>query len=175
MIPWDRSHRRTLRPGEQHAVPFHAAGAGLAVRSGELAGHRPGETAAQLREGVLAVGGEFRHALLGAAQLAHQLLEAFLLLLEALEFLRTVLRFGVEGHQRAAAALARLGEARELALLPRFERRQPLLLGRELRVEPGEIGEMRVDGRDLRGARTPEILVVHQHAPGLPGVALVEQ
>jgi hypothetical protein len=131
--------------------------------------------AAQLRERVLAVGGKFLDALQRAAQFAHQFLEPALLVLETLELLGAALRLGVERHQRLAAPLARRLQARHLAALLLFERQQPLLLGGELAVELVDLGEMRVDGRDLAGARAPEVLVVDEHPSGLPRVVLVEQ
>ena len=110
-----------------------------------------------------------------APQLAHQLLESALLVLEAIELPGAVLRFGVERYQRLAAPFARRLQPRHFTALLLFERQQALLLGGELGVELVDLGQVRVDGRDLAGTRAPEVLVIDQHASDLPRVALVQQ
>ena len=70
---------------------------------------------------------------------------------------------------------ARFLVPRDLAFLPGFERGQALLLRRQFRVELAEFDEVGVDGGNLAGARTAEVLVINEHAAGLAGIALVEQ
>ena len=172
----DRPHRRTLRAGEQHAVPFHATRARLAERSHQPAGHGPRQLAAQLRERVLAVGWKLVDALQRAPQFAHQLFQAALLLLEAFELLWR----GSSTRLPAIPARDRGVRARRCSretspFCRGFERGQALLLRGQFRIELAELGQMRIDGGDLAGARTAEVLVIDEHAAGLAGIALVEQ
>ena len=171
----DRADRGSLVARDQHAIPFHAAGAHLAEGREELAADRPCQLAAQPGERVLAVGGKLVHALQRPAQLAYQFLEAALLVLEALQFLGAILRLGFQRSQRLAAAIARGLQLGDLALLLRFQRREPFLFGGQLLIQRVEFRDVAVDRRDLAGARAAEVLVIREHPAGLCGVLLVEQ
>ncbi len=104
--------------------------------------HGPGQLAAQLGEGVLAVGREFLDAFECAAQLAYQFLQAALLILETVEFLARFFDSVSSEAKRAAAAIACRLQFDHLAALLLFQRREPLFFLREIGIQRVELGDV---------------------------------
>ncbi len=156
------------------SMPSHleAAGAHLPETGRETAADRPGEPSAQAAKGTARIA---RKRLERMLQIAQQRGQRRLLSLQTLQLLRAVARIGLDGHERRIALCPRRLQRRYVIGRGALQRIQSQFVSRQLRIQIGELADVRVDGRDDAGARPAEVTVVREHASGAHRVLLIQQ
>src|SRR6185312_6855480 len=156
----------------EYPIPFDAPRASLPESRHELAAHRPGELAAQVRKSIVVID---RKLLDRPPQLLQELLQPALLTLQTLEVLSVRVGFGCKARQHSRALLARLLELRKVRPLLFFQLGQLRVLSLQLLIERRDGHDIVLDAMNLLGTRTSEVAVVDEHASGPLGVLLIQQ